>query len=435
MKNILLIGSGAREHALAWKISQSKKLNQLFIIPGNPGTAQCGTNINIPVSDVSAVKNFIWEKDIDIVVVGPEEPLVNGLADEILSDKVLKDVIVIGPVKAGAQLEGSKQFAKDFMQKYNIPTARYQKFNKHQFNDAIHFLDTLTPPYVIKADGLAAGKGVVITENKNDATQTVKEFFDGKFGKASENIVIEEFLKGIEVSYFILCNGKNYVLLPEAKDYKRIGDNDTGPNTGGMGTVSPAEGIATPEFTEKVIRQIIEPTLSGLENERIPYCGFIFFGLMNVDGNPFVIEYNCRLGDPETESILPRIESDIIELFEKTWHKQLDKKSIQISEKKAATVILASKGYPGNFEKGFEIIIDKHISLHTHIFHAGTKSENNKILTNGGRVMAVTSLGNSLEEALQYSYESIQHIHFENKYYRKDIGQDVLKLKQKLSAN
>lgn len=435
MKNILLIGSGAREHTLAWKISQSKHLNQLYIIPGNPGTAQCGTNINIPTTNFDEIKKIIWEKDIDIVVVGPEEPLVKGITDVITSDKILQDVIVIGPAQKGAMLEGSKQFAKDFMHKYNIPTAKYQKFNKNQINDAYSFLDTLTPPYVIKADGLAAGKGVVIAENIQDAHQTIKEFFNGKFGPASENIVIEEFLTGIEVSYFILCNGKNYVLLPEAKDYKRIGENDTGLNTGGMGTVSPAEGIATKEFTQKVIQQIIEPTLNGLEQEKINYCGFIFFGLMNVNGNPYVIEYNCRLGDPETESILPRIENDLIDLFEKTWHKQLTSDTIHISDKKAATVILASKGYPEHFEKGIEIKIDKDIPLNTHIFHAGTKTENNRLLTNGGRVMAVTSLGNSLQQALQYSYKAIEKIHFENKYYRKDIGQDILKISAKSSTH
>ncbi|RME18965.1 MAG: phosphoribosylamine--glycine ligase [Bacteroidetes bacterium] len=434
MKNVLIIGNGAREHAIAWKISQSKHLNQLYIIPGNPGTAQCGININIPATNFDEIRKIIWEKDIDIVIVGPEEPLVKGITDAITSDKILKDIIVIGPTQKGAMLEGSKQFAKDFMHQYNIPTAKYQKFNKHQIKEAYRFIDTLTPPYVIKADGLAAGKGVVIAESIQQAQQTIQEFFNGKFGKASENIVIEEFLSGIEVSYFILCNGKNYVLLPEAKDYKRIGENDTGLNTGGMGTVSPAEGIATKEFTDKVIRQIIEPTLNGLEKENIPYCGFIFFGLMNVNGNPYVIEYNCRLGDPETESILTRIENDLIDLFEKTWHKQLTPDTIQISTKKAATVILASKGYPEHFEKGFEIKIEPNIPSHTHIFHAGTKIENNQLLTNGGRVMAITSLGSTLQEALQYSYNAIEKIYFENKYYRKDIGQDILKISAELSS-
>lgn len=433
MKNVLLLGSGAREHAIAWKVSQSKKLNQLYIAPGNPGTSHCGTNVDISANDFDSIKKLIWEKDIDLIIVGPEDPLVNGITDVILSDKVLSNLIVIGPSEKGAMLEGSKQFAKDFMNKYNIPTARYQKFNKLQKADAVQFLQTLSPPYVIKADGLAAGKGVVIAHHFNEAEQTITEFFNGKFGTASENIVIEEFLNGVEVSYFILCNGTNYVLLPEAKDYKRIGENDTGPNTGGMGTVSPVENIATQEFTQKVVKQIIEPTLSGLQKENISYCGFIFFGLMNVNGTPYVIEYNCRLGDPEAESILPRIETDFIELLEKTGHKQLHKNCIKISEKKSATVILASKGYPEQFEKGFEIKI-KNEKTHpdTHIFFAGVKSEHDKLLTNGGRIMAVTSLGNTLEEALQHSYESIQQIHFENKYFRKDIGQDILKRKEKI---
>lgn len=429
MKNVLIIGSGAREHAIAWKISQSKKLGQLYIAPGNPGTAQCGTNVNVSSNDIDNIKKLIWEKDIDIVVVGPEDPLVNGLTDAILSDKVLNDVIVIGPVKQGAMLEGSKQFAKDFMSKYNIPTARYKKFNKNHKQAALEFLQTLSSPYVIKADGLAAGKGVVIANTISEAEQTITEFFNGKFGNASENIVIEEFLDGIEVSYFILCNGKNYVLLPEAKDYKRIGENNTGPNTGGMGTVSPVENIATPEFTQKVIQKIIEPTLSGLEKENISYCGFIFFGLMNVNGNPYVIEYNCRLGDPETESILSRIETDFIELIENTWNQQLNYQTIKMSDKKAATVILASKGYPEKFEKGFKINIDKNkLPEDVHIFHAGTKIENENLLTNGGRVMAITSLADTLEEALEKVYNAIQYIHFDNKYYRKDIGQDILKL-------
>lgn len=426
MKNVLILGSGAREHAIAWKISQSKKLNHLYIAPGNPGTAHCGTNVNISINDFDAIKKFIWEKDIDIVVVGPEDPLVKGIADEILSDKILSDVIIIGPSKKGAMLEGSKQFAKDFMKKYHIPTARYEKFDKQEYKSAIEFLHTLNPPYVIKADGLAAGKGVVIAQTLSEAQQTIQDFFNGKFGAASEKIVIEEFLTGIEVSYFILCNGQNYVLLPEAKDYKRIGENDTGPNTGGMGSISPVKNIATTEFTNKVIEQIIEPTLYGLQNESISYCGFIFFGLMNVKGNPFVIEYNCRLGDPETESILPRIENDFIDLLELAWHKQLSPNCIKISSQKAATIILASAGYPEYYEKGFEIKISNTIPAHTHIFHAGTKTENHKLFSNGGRVMAVTSLGNSLEEALHYSYKSIENIQFMNMYYRKDIGKDVM---------
>lgn len=429
--NVLVIGSGAREHALTWKISQSKLLNQLYITPGNPGTALCGTNLNIPASDFENIKKIIWEKAIDVVVVGPEEPLVNGLADAILDDKVLSDVIVIGPRRAGAMLEGSKAFAKAFMQKYNIPTARYQRFEKSQEKEAIAFIDTMRSPYVIKADGLAAGKGVVIAETKDEAISTIQEMFSGKFGIASETLVIEEFLKGIEVSYFVLCNGEQYVLLPEAKDYKRIGENDTGLNTGGMGTVSPALGVATEEFTQKVVERIIEPTLKGLKNEGISYCGFIFFGLMNVDGDPYVIEYNCRLGDPETESILLRIESDLLELLVKAGQRELSTSDIIISKECAATVILASKGYPESFEKGFEIRIDAE-KLESHIFHAGTSIKDGKLVTNGGRVLAVSSTGSSLEEALQKSYQSIGHIHFENKYYRRDIGQDILKRSKQL---
>ena len=426
MYNVLLIGSGAREHALAWKLSQSKLLNQLYITPGNPGTALCGINLNIPANDFDAIKKVIWEKDIDIVVVGPEDPLVNGITDSIQSDKVLKDVIVIGPNKAGAMLEGSKAFAKSFMQKYNIPTACYQSFTHTQFKEALEFLKSLQPPYVIKADGLAAGKGVVIVPTLEEAKTTVEEMFSGKFGEASQKIVIEEFLQGIEVSYFVLCNEEQFVLLPDAKDYKRIGENDTGLNTGGMGTVSPALTISTPEFTERVLNIVIRPTLEGLKAEGISYCGFIFLGLMNVNNHPYVIEYNCRLGDPETESIMLRIESDLIELFVKTAKKELTPDAIQISNDCAATVIIASKGYPEKFDKGFEIIIEQD-KIQSHLFYAGTAIKDSKLVNNGGRVMAVSSLGKTLQEALNIAYQSIQHIHFENMYYRRDIGQDILK--------
>lgn len=425
--NVLVVGSGAREHALSWKISQSKWLNNLYITPGNLGTALCGTNLNIPVNEFENIKKVLWEKAIDIVVIGPEDPLVKGLADAILEDKVLSDVIVIGPRRAGAMLEGSKAFAKAFMQKYGIPTARYQRFEKSQEKEALDFLEEMKAPYVIKADGLAAGKGVVIAETKEQAVRTIQEMFAGKFGKASETLVVEEFLKGIEVSYFVLCHEEQFVLLPEAKDYKRIGENDTGLNTGGMGTVSPASGVATNAFTQKVIEKIVIPSLHGLKAEGISYCGFIFFGLMNVDGEPYVIEYNCRLGDPETESILLRIESDLVELFVKTGEKQLSPTDIKISEECAATVILASKGYPETFEKDFEIKIEEE-KIVSHIFHAGTSIKDGRLVTNGGRVLAVSSIGKSLEEALQKSYQSIEHIHFENKYFRKDIGQDILKM-------
>jgi len=425
--NVLILGNGAREHAIAWKISQSKLLNNLYITPGNPGTALCGVNLNIPLSNFDEIKKIIWEKDIDIVVVGPEEPLVKGFADAIRSDKVLEKVMVIGPTQLGAMIEGSKAFAKSFMKKYNIPTAQYQSFHKNQYDEAIQFIKQLNPPYVIKADGLAAGKGVIIAQTFDEAKNTIEEMFAGKFGKSSETIVIEEYLRGIEVSYFILCNENQYVLLPEAKDYKRIGENDTGPNTGGMGTVSPALGISTNEFTQKVIDKIIQPTLNGLLEEKISYCGFIFFGLMNVNGEPYVIEYNCRLGDPETESIMLRIDSDLLELFEKTWNKELNNYDVKISDKCAATVILASKGYPEKFEKGFPISIETN-QIKSQIFHAGTAIKDNKLVTNGGRVLAVSSLADTLEEALTMSYNSIEHIHFENKYFRKDIGADVLSL-------
>ncbi len=425
--NVLLIGGGGREHTLAWKISQSKLLTNLFIAPGNPGTAHCGTNLNIAVNDITAIKKAVWENDIDLVIVGPEDPLVNGLSDEILADEVLKDVMVIGPKKVGAQLEGSKKFAKEFMLKHNIPTARYKSFVTSQSADAKSFLKELSAPYVIKADGLAAGKGVVIAQTLNEAEQTIDEMLGGKFGKASETLVIEEFLQGIEVSYFVLCNNDKYVLLPNAKDYKRIGDNDTGLNTGGMGTISPASGVATDSFTQKVIQKVIEPTLQGLKKDNIDYCGFIFFGLISVDGNPYVIEYNCRLGDPETESIMLRIESDLLELFQNCWNKKILPNQIKISDNAAATVILASQGYPEKFEKGFEITIDES-KLKSHIFHAGTMLKNDVVTTSGGRVIAVSSVGKNLSEALQNSYTSINYIHFQNKYFRKDIGQDILKL-------
>ena len=426
--NVLIIGNGAREHAIAWKVSQSKRINHLYITPGNPGTALCGTNLNIPTHDFAAIKHTIWEKAIDMVIVGPEDPLVNGITDEIQNDNILKDTIVIGPAKKGALLEGSKAFAKAFMQKYHIPTARYQPFSKHQYNEALTFLQTLSPPYVIKADGLAAGKGVVIATSLKEAQTCIQDMFAGKFGKASETIVIEEFLNGIEVSYFVIAHDHQFVLLPDAKDYKKIGEQDTGPNTGGMGSVSPALGVSTPAFTQKVLDKIIRPTLNGLVEEGISYCGFIFFGLMNVQGEPYVIEYNCRLGDPEAESILLRIDSDILELFEKTGYKELNTYTLNISTQCAATIILASQGYPHTYQKGLDIQISEKASAQSHLFYAGTRIENGKLLTNGGRVLAVSSLGETLPEALQKSYESIQHISFKNMYFRKDIGQDLLKL-------
>jgi phosphoribosylamine--glycine ligase len=423
---VLLLGSGGREHTLAWKIAQSKYCSKLYIAPGNAGTSLCGINITLSDSDVDEIKAFIIKENIDMLVVGPEQALVNGIYDAIHSDEACKHVIVIGPSKQGALLEGSKDYAKGFMQRNHIPTAAYRSFTKDNVAAAYDYIDSLKPPYVLKADGLAAGKGVLICEDVEEAKAEVKAMLlAAKFGKASEKLVIEEYLKGIELSVFILTDAKSYLILPSAKDYKRIGENDTGLNTGGMGSVSPVP-FADEEFMQKVEQRIIIPTVEGLKKEAIDYKGFIFFGLMNVAGDPYVIEYNVRLGDPETESVIPRIENDLLELFKHVGNQSLDQIQMHINPKATATIMLVSKGYPEKYEKN-KIINNLDKVNDSLLFHAGTKyGEDNKVRTNGGRVLALTSFGNNLEEALAISYRNAEHIDFENKYYRPDIGRDVL---------
>ncbi|MBQ9215005.1 MAG: phosphoribosylamine--glycine ligase [Bacteroidales bacterium] len=423
--NVLLIGSGGRECALAWKISQSPLLTKLYAAPGNPGIAEYAENLDIKVSDFDSIIKAIDQKQIDIVVVGPEIPLIDGLTDKI--NQHSPKTLVVGPKKDGAQLEGSKDFAKQFMVKYNIPTAKYKTFSKDTYNQAVEFLQTLSSPYVLKADGPAAGKGVIIENDFNIACQELKEMFDGKFGESSSEVVIEEFLSGIELSVFVLTDGQGgYVILPEAKDYKRIGENDSGPNTGGMGSVSPVI-FADNVFMQKVEDKIIKPTINGLLSEKIDYRGFIFFGLINVLGEPYVIEYNVRMGDPETQSVMLRIDSDLLELMKYAALGELKGKGIEISSKAAATVVLASGGYPDSYKKGLEISGIENVSGST-IFHAGTKLKDGKLLTDGGRVLTVSSLGKDFSEALEKSLLQIKKISFENAYYRRDIGKDLLKL-------
>jgi phosphoribosylamine---glycine ligase len=423
--NVLILGSGGREHAFAWKIAQSPLLQNLYIAPGNAGTANCGMNLNIPVTDFEGIKSLVWEKDIDMVLVGPEDPLVNGIHDFFLTDQVLKDVAVIGPKKDGAQLEGSKDFSKQFMMRHHIPTARYKSFTGETLKEGMEFLTTLNPPYVLKADGLAAGKGVLIISDLEEAKQELSNILVGsKFGKAGSTVVIEEFLSGIEISVFILTDGKSYKILPEAKDYKRIGEGDTGLNTGGMGAVSPVP-FADSVFFDKVEERIIKPTIRGLQKEKIDYRGFIFVGLMNCNGEPYVIEYNCRMGDPETEAVIPRIESDLLDLLDGVAKGTLENKDYKTSVKTAATVVLVSGGYPGSYEKGIPVhgLGAKSSSL---VFHAGTLAEETNVLTNGGRVFAITSLDDTLEGALEKSMEAAESINYEGKYYRRDIGNDLL---------
>jgi len=423
--NILLLGSGGREHAFAWKISQSKKCSKLFIAPGNAGTSQCGTNVNISATDFDAIKKFCLENKIALVVVGPEDPLVKGIYDFFLADDSLKRIPVIGPSKEGAQLEGSKDFAKAFMQRHNIPTAAYKTFTKESLKDAYTFLETLSAPYVLKADGLAAGKGVVIPQTLEDAKSELNEMLaNEKFGSASSKVVIEEFLKGIELSVFVLTDGKNYKILPSAKDYKRIGEGDMGLNTGGMGAVSPVP-FADKAFLEKVERRIIIPTVEGLKKDNIAYKGFIFIGLMNGGGDPYVIEYNCRMGDPETEVVIPRIQSDIVDLFQAVGNGNLSEVEILISEETAVTVMVVSGGYPEDYEKGKVIagLDDVKDSL---VFHAGTSSDSSGIKSAGGRVLAVTSFGKNIQEASQRSYQSISKLCFEKMNFRRDIGKDLI---------
>ena len=422
--NILILGSGGREHAFALKLSESNKVNQLFVAPGNAGTDKIATNININPTDFDAVKSIVLEKRINMVVVGPEAPLVAGVHDFFLADDLLKNIPVIGPKKDGALLEGSKDFSKQFMQKHGVPTAKYKSFTKDNLEAGYTFLETLEPPYVLKADGLAAGKGVLILFSLEEAKAELEEMVSNqKFGEASSTVVIEEFLKGIELSVFVLTDGKNYKILPSAKDYKRIGEGDTGLNTGGMGAISPVP-FADDAFLERVEELVVKPTINGLQNDGIDYRGFIFIGLMNDNGKPSVVEYNVRMGDPETEVVLPRIESDLFDLFEGVATQTLDKKSFSVTPKTATTVMLVSGGYPEAYQKGKEITGFDNVE-DSIAFHAGTTIKDNKVVTSGGRVMAVTSFGDTIEEALEKSYKSIDKIHFDKMNYRNDIGFDL----------
>jgi len=424
--NILILGSGGREHALVWKLSQSKKISRIFIAPGNAGTSALGTNLPLDPEDFQAVKKAVLEHSIKMVVVGPEAALVAGIHDFFLSDDYIKTIPVIGPDRSAARLEGSKDFAKSFLVRHNIPTAAYKSFDRTNIDQAPHFLKSLKPPYVIKADGLAAGKGVIILDDLDSALQEVKAILDGKFGAAGQKVVIEQFLTGVELSVFIITDGRSYKLLPEAKDYKRIGAGDTGLNTGGMGAVSPVP-FADKIFMDKVIKRIIDPTMKGLSDDGIVYKGFIFFGLINVEGDPYVIEYNARLGDPESEVIIPRIKSDLFDLLEGVAECNLGGKMIETDGRFVTTVMIASGGYPGNYEKG-KIISGLDQTENCVVFHAGTKLSDQKVITSGGRVVAVSSWGESMQEALDGSYLNARRISFEKMYFRPDIGFDLKKI-------
>ena len=422
--NILILGSGGREHTFAYKIAQSKRCKQLFVAPGNAGTSEIATNISISVNDFEAIKKCVINNNIKMVIVGPEDPLVNGIADYFLETTELKNVLLIGPSKAGSLLEGSKERAKEFMMDHQIPTAAYQSFTKETLKEGELFLDTLTPPFVLKADGLAAGKGVLILNDIDEAKNELEEMLsNSKFGVASKTVVIEEFLDGIELSVFVLTDGKNYKILPTAKDYKRIGEGDTGLNTGGMGAISPVP-FADSKLMKKIEERIVIPTINGLKKENIDYKGFVFIGLINVNDEPFVIEYNVRMGDPETEVVLPRIKNDLVDLFEATFNQELDKTSIEIDKRAATTVMLVSGGYPEAYEKGKLILGIENIQ-DSIVFHAGTTIKNNKTVTNGGRVIAITSMDLDYKKALKKTYQNIEKLNFGGMNYRKDIGYDL----------
>lgn len=419
--NILLLGSGGRENALAWKMRQSKLCKELFIAPGNPGTAQLGSNLNIPVSDFEGIKQACIENNIDILVPGPEDPLVNGIYDFFKGDDALKHIIVAGPSKEGAQLEGSKAFSKKFMERHNIPTAAYREFTEENFDEGVAYLRQHSLPIVLKADGLAAGKGVVIAQSHDEAVEAFTVMIkEAQFGDASKKVVVEQFLTGIELSVFAFTDGKNYVLLPEAKDYKRIGEGDTGLNTGGMGAVSPVP-FAQGDFMHKVVERIVNPTINGLATENIVYNGFVFFGLINVGGDPYVIEYNCRMGDPETEVVMPRLENDFVEMLVKMGESKLNEITVQHDKRAACTVMLVSEGYPGSYPKGRVMTGFDKVQGST-LFHAGTANKDGEIVTSGGRVIAITSYGNTIQEALATSYQNAERIEYAGKYYRRDIG-------------
>ncbi|CAN1550026.1 PurD Phosphoribosylamine-glycine ligase [Flavobacteriaceae bacterium] len=421
---ILLLGSGGREHAFAWKMLQSPLCTKLFVAPGNAGTGSIAKNVNLKITDFDAVKSFALSEKVEMVVVGPEDPLVKGIFDFFQNDTDLKHIPVIGPSKLGAQLEGSKEFAKEFLVKHNIPTAAYDSFTKETVDEGCAFLETLQPPYVLKADGLAAGKGVLIIQELAEAKEELRNMLvHSKFGEASSKVVIEEFLDGIELSCFVLTDGKNYKILPTAKDYKRIGEGDTGLNTGGMGAVSPVP-FADAVLLEKIENRIVKPTIEGLQKDGIQYKGFVFIGLINVKGEPIVIEYNVRMGDPETEVVIPRLKSDLVELFLAVANEKLDEKTLEIDSQSAATIMVVSGGYPEEYVNG-KVISGIETVTDSIVFHAGTKAENGKIISNGGRVLAVTSLGTNFEEAIKKSYQSIDKLHFDTMYFRKDIGFDL----------